>query len=314
MSPLLAEIPLLDWNGPDFLVFFVIALVAVSIWCVRRVRNALDPLDRHQSDEAALDPFQAAFLCAGPPRVLQLTIARLVHRELVDWTSQGSEARLNFVDSTPPGDLHPAERALLDKVVQARDKGLPVNQASRAIAPAMRSIEVSLATLGLRPTTEERNAAISSRLSPLFLLLVLGVVKLGLGLSRDKPVIFLFFLLLATLVILFVIASNGPRLTASGIAVLDALRTRNEVDRDRLAEPHEADLPLVSDSVALFGPLALASIPLYAGIYGDMQKLQARARDGSSTTGCSTGCGTGGSDGGSGCGSGCGGCGGGGGD
>jgi len=314
MSPLLAEIPLLDWNGPDFLVFFVIALVTISCWCLRRVRDALDPLDRHQSDEAALDPFQAAFLCAGPPRVLQLTIARLVHRELVDWTSQGSEARLNIVKSTPTGDLHPAERALCDKVAQAGDKGLPVSQAGRAIAPAMRSIEVALATLGLRPTAEERNAAISSRLSPLLLLLLLGIVKLGLGLSREKPVMFLFLLLLATLVIFFVIASNGPRLTPSGIAVLDALRTRNEIDRDRLAEPHEADLPLVSDSVALFGPLALASIPIYAGIHGDMEKLQARARDGSSTSGCSTGCGTGGSDGGSGCGSGCGGCGGGGGD
>ena len=314
MSPLLAEIPLLDWNGPDFLVFFVIALVAASIWCLRRVRDALAPLDRHHGDEAELDPFEAAFLCAGPPRVLQLTIARLVHRELVDWTFQGSEARLNAVTSTPRGDLHPAERALFDKAAQAGDKGLPVSQAGAAIAPAMRSIEVALAALGLRPTAEERNAATSSQLWPLFVLLLLGIVKLGLGLSRDKPVMFLFFLLLATLVILFVIAANGPRLTASGIALLAALRTRNEVDRDRLAEPQEADLPLISDSVALFGPLTLASIPIYAGIYGDMQKLQARARDGSSTTGCSTGCGTGGGDGGSGCGSGCGGCGGGGGD
>jgi len=310
---LLAVTSPLDWRGPDFLLFYVIALIAAGIWCNRRASRALDRFNRRM-DEPLVDPFEIAFLSAGAGRVVQLAITRLIHSGLLEWVSSGTKSTLVATTKSTPGDLYPAEEMLLERA-KAHHKGIPVSEAGKAVAPAMRSIEVSLATCGLRPTAEERRGASLGAVLPLLALFVLGVVKVVIGVGREKPVMFLIILLFVTIFVMMMFAASVKRLTASGEALLADLRTRNEIERDKVKTPDYGGLPLVSDSVALYGPATLAAIPLFLPIHRDMEKMQAKAATGSNTgcsSGCSSGCGTSGGDGGSGCGSGCGGCGGGG--
>lgn len=324
--PWIAEIPLLDWTGPRFLGFYVLALLVVTIWCWRRARRSLGRYERQDVTVEDVDDYESAYLAAGPPRVAQVAVMTLLFRGLVIWKPAIFGARL--VKGETPGlvQLPMAEKELLDQVNQAGSKGLAVKNAARAVAPAMRGIEVSLATKGLRPTKEERGNAGLVSVTPLIALGVLGLFKLVIGIARDKPVMFLVMLLFLTFIVTCIVHAQVPRLTAAGEALLANLRGRNEARRRASSRPDEYGPDLVSGSVALFGPVALASMPIFAPIHGELENLHAKAAA-ASGSGCSSGCGTGasissggdggggGDSGGSGCGGGgCGGCGGGGGD
>jgi len=302
----------LDWRGRDFLLFYVIALIAAGIWCNRRANRALDRFDRRMK-EPLVDPFEIAFLAAGAGRVIQLAITRLIHSGLLEWISNGTKAALVATTKPAPGDLHPAEQVLFKKAKAMGAKGILVREVGKTVEPTMRSIEVSLATRGLRPTTEERRGASLGAVLPLLALFAFGVAKVVIGVSREKPVLFLIILLFVTIFVTMIFGAAVKRLTASGEAVLADLRTRNEVERAEVATPDEGGLPLVSNSVALYGPSVLAAIPLFSPIHGHLERMQAKATA-KSSSGCSSGCSSGGSDGdgGGGCGSGCGSCGGGG--
>ncbi len=320
-QPWIAEVPLLDWTGPRFLGFYVVALLVVTIWCWRRSRRSLGRYDRQDTGVDGVDHFESAFLAAGPARVAQLAVAGLLHRGFVKWKPGLLGARLLAGEPTGNTRLPVPEKELLDRVNASSTKGLALKDVPRAVAPAMRGIEVSLAAKGLRPTREERSSAGMAAVAPLIVLGGLGVLKLFIGLSRDKPVGFLAVLLFITLIVICVVWSAVPRLTVSGESLLANLRGRNDARRRAMASPEEGGPDMVMGSLALFGPAALASMPLFEPIHGDLEKLQAQAAAGSGGSGCSggmgaSGCGSSGGDsGGSGCGGGgCGGCGGGGGD
>lgn len=313
----IAEVPLLDWTGPRFLGFYVVALLVVTVWCWRRARKSLGRYERQDVPVDAVDDYESAYLAAGPPRVAQVAVTTLLFRGWVTWKPAMFGARL--VAAEPPGSvlLPMAEKELLDQVNQAGTKGLAVKNAPRAVAPALRGIEVSLATKGLRPTTEERGSAGWVSVMPLIALGVLGLLKLVIGIARDKPVMFLVMLLFLTLIVTCVVYAQVPRLTAAGEALLAHLRGRNEAARRTSSQPDEWSPELVPGSVALFGPVVLASMPLFAPIHGELESLHAKAAA-ASGSGCSSGCSSSGSSGGdgggggSGCGGGgCGGCGGG---
>ncbi len=323
----LAAIPLLDWSGPEFLAFYVTALVTIGIWCRFRVIESVKAFDHPGADAEPraqeLDPFEIAFLSAGAPRMVQLVITRLIHAGILEWRKEPkSNSTPHLVAQLTPraarhAALHPVEETLLAKVLAAGSKGLPVREAAQGITGEVRAIEVALAAMGLRPTSEERSRAAMNCLLPLGLLLIAGIAKLFIGISRDKPVIFLAGLLLVTVLVLFALPSSAPRLTDSGKRLLDALRGENELTRSSKSRPTQLgeNLPLLSSSVALFGPMILAPLPLYAAIHQDLDRIHKRSATNGSTgcsSGCTPGCGGGGDGGGGGCGSGCGGCGGGG--
>lgn len=317
-----AAIPLLDWNGPEFLAFYVIALIVLTAWCRWKAGRALGRFDNPRDCPDADDPYEAAFLSAGPGRVVQLAVVRLLQQGAVQWKPGLLGARLVAAGGEVPAGVSPAERDLLAQVVAAGAKGLPVRNASRWVTPAMRAIEVGLATRGLRPTREERSGAAVLSVMPMIALGLIGIVKVFIGIGRDKPVLFLVLLLVLTVILIVVVAKAVPRLTTSGESLLAKLRARNEAERRVISSPGEGGLGLVSNSLALFGPSALAAVPVFAAIHGDIEKLHAKssaAAAGGCTSGCgASGCGggggsSGGGDGGGGCGGGgCGGCGGGG--
>ncbi len=303
----LAEIPVFDLNGPSFLAFYAVMFVIVTCWSFLRARRAVDRFDRAGYFPELSDFYETAYLSAGAPRVAQLAVVRLMQLGLVDWKT----GKLLIARHPASGvNLNSIELKLLAAVQQKGRKGLPVKGACAAILPETRSIEVKLASAGLRPTGEERKKAAWSAAIPLMVLLLAGFIKLGVGIVRDKPVLFLVLFMFVTLILAIAAGSSTRRLTRTGEELLAKLRS--EKDRPRLT-PRNGDAAQSENlcwNLALIGPIALAGIPAFSGIYRDLERKISNSASGSSSIGCgSAGCGGGSS--GCGGGSGCGGCGGG---
>jgi uncharacterized membrane protein YgcG len=150
------------------------------------------------------------------------------------------------------------------------------------------------------------------------LLGVIGLVKLVIGINREKPVWYLVVFLILTVIAAWVIASRTRRLTPAGERVLADLRTKHHLATGSTDRRKSEDLPMISEGVALFGAVSLASSFAYADLYQDLNRITGKTKADASG-GCSSGCGgisggsSGSDSGGSGCGGGgCGGCGGGG--
>jgi uncharacterized protein (TIGR04222 family) len=301
-----AEIPVFDLNGPAFLGFYATFFVIATIWSFWRARNAVNRFDRTGYFPELTDPYETAYLAAGAPRAAQLAVVRLMHSGHVEWKSGFTGKRLLFLKPATGGGLNGIERKMLHAVQQKGNKGLPVSEAHNAVLPEMRALEVRLASLGLRPTESERKKAGWSAALPLLVLLGTGIIKLGVGLSRGKPVGFLVILLFLTLILAIIAGSSARRLTRTGVELLTKLRM--EKDRPRGDPSFEA----VCWNLALMGPAALAGIPAFAAMHRDLERQMGNSAASSSSGGCGTS-GSGCDSGGSGCGGGggCGGCGGG---
>jgi uncharacterized protein (TIGR04222 family) len=320
----IAAVPVFDWNGPEFLSFYLVSLIAAICWSLRRSKKALEKFGTRGGTDAPSDPYELAFLAGGEARAVQLAVVRLLHKELVRWKSGFLGARLIRNGDKPGSSLPAIESALLERVAAKGASGIPVKLACQGLASTLKPVEVRLAAKGLRPTAEERSRASQFVILPMHLLGIIGLVKLVIGVSREKPVGFLVVFLIVTAIAGWAIASRTRRLTPAGERVLADLRTKHHLAKGA-AERHESeDLPMISNGVALFGALSLASSFAYADLYQDLNRITGRT-SADASGGCSSGCGGisggssgsdsgGGSDGGgSGCGGGgCGGCGGGG--
>ncbi len=312
----LAGIPILDLPGRDFLFFYLLSLIAAVVWTLICRRQALRKFSVPGAELSELaDPYDLAYLAGGPPRCTQVAVLRLVETGCVRWQSSTLFQSRLFASGPLPVERNDIEVALYSAIVAAGKKGLPVKDAGRAVSPRLPRIAARLAKLGLRPTDPERGGAGLLASLPLFALFLIGLIKVFIGIDREKPVILLGFLLLATLVTAFVLAKGVARLTSAGEFLLGRLRSPFNGMAAGGNAPQPAmpapDLLLLSTGLALMGP---AILPAYGHPLGMdkafQQDLNAMGSPPSSG-GCSSGCGGdgGGGDGG-GCGGGCGGCGG----
>src|SRR5262249_36710632 len=122
-----------------------------------------------------------------------------------------------------PADAHPLEKAAYDANLEA----LTVRELRVAVAPEAAKIRERLEQLGLELPAEQASKA---RWWPVLLMLAVtafGGVKILVGLSRGKPVLFLVLACAATLAV--TIFGFGRRVTRSvrGDRVLNQLRQRH---------------------------------------------------------------------------------------
>ncbi|MBL0916340.1 MAG: TIGR04222 domain-containing membrane protein, partial [Sphingopyxis sp.] len=166
-----------------------------------------------------------------------------------------------------------------------------------AVKPGGRGVERRLAAGGLLLDADERRRTAMIAVAPFALLLLIGGIKLLVGLSRDKPVSVLVILLVITL--MFAIGrwrSTDNQTRAGRMALAEA---RKKHDRLRRA-PTTGETGM---AVALFGTTVLAG-SAYAAFHQWRAPSNSSGGDSSSSS-SDSGCSGGGS-------SGCGGCGGGG--
>ncbi|MFM7250599.1 MAG: TIGR04222 domain-containing membrane protein [Planctomycetaceae bacterium] len=307
--PLVAIAPLVgqglgpfDLPGPTFLALFIGLFVAAIVASVA-LRYAWR--DVPARDERELLPEEVACLAHGPTGAIRATLAGML-----DASELAGRAKNSWSSGT--------RNFLLEKVADA----VPI---AGGIAGAIRGAVrdgggTSLATVERDPGVVEEADALRRRLQErgwlldddrlwwlrwlptggFGLLLLFGLAKIGIGLSRGRPVEFLF-LGCAVTVAAMVWAFRAPRTSLAADRLLATLRIQHATHSP--GDP--TDLVLMA---GLFGAAALSSPHLEP--YKKTWQTEA-ASGGSGGCGTTSGCGGGGGDGGGGCGGGCGGCGGG---
>lgn len=301
----------LDLRGPQFLQLYLALLAAVTIaaillrWLLRSPADDLPwPLPKYL-------PLELAYLSGGPQGAVNAAIAGLVQSGAIE--VDAATRRL----SAQPKDCRNA--TVLERVVYslaAKGSG-KIDDLRAAAKPMADEFAFRLQKQGL-VLSDERATVV--RLFPAMLilaLLALGIAKIYVGISRNRPVEILIFLCIVTAAIAVPFIAKRPLRTRRGDRVLGKIKSQNAA----LEETASTGAKYLSDedltlAFALFGPAVLAG--------GTLTNLRTalfpppRQSDGwfhgcgSAGSSCGSSCGGASGCGGGGCGGGgCGGCGGG---
>lgn len=248
-----------DWSGQKFLAFY---LVVVGLACgVAALIRTLGRKPDGPCSDMPSDPYVASVLAGGPNLAVNAALASLAHRQLV--TVSGLESISRVAGATAPPDLHPFERAVWNATSHPLASLKEVRAAVALETGAMRGLlENQKLVLPV-----SRQQSIARRVTWLLAaVLAMGVVKLLIGLSRARPVMFLALLLVGAGIAL-VIFRRVPYRSNRGEAVLRQLRTRYRLDTLRENVPTSGEdqrvyYPYASD-------FALTSVlPMAVGLYG----------------------------------------------
>jgi uncharacterized membrane protein YgcG len=184
-----------------------------------------------------------------------------------------------------------------------------------ALRPSFERIREDLTLRGLLQDSGARRGTNLSIMLPMLICMAIGLIKLAVGIMRDKPVGYLVALLFITFLFGLMIANTRPRRSREGEAVLE--EKQSAWNQQNAYEPQLASVSAAMIPMALVCGGAAALAPW--GLDQTAQHVQKNiGQQGSADSGCGSGCSSssgcsGGGD--SGCGGGgCGGCGGGGGD
>lgn len=276
----------LDWTAGPFLQLYLLLMVAVvvanGIW-----RRQLRGPDDGGSTQG-LGAEEIAYLSGGPERLLDATVAGLLDSDHLGWDPTTMRLRVQRRDGLTGFPAVVVGSVAVD--------GNPATLAQR-LAAALGAPRRTLIQRQLWLDDAARTrAAWQLSLLP-GLLALFGLAKVGVGIVRDKPVLFIGLLTLAMAIYAVVQLGRAPTRTRRGDRLLQLLAQRHA----RLQRaPVAGELSL---AVALAGTAVLGGTS-YAGYHHARQPASSSSSD-SGSGGCGSGDGGGSS--------GCGGCGGGGG-
>ena len=233
----------------------------------------------------ALDTWHIAYLAGGRDRVVDAAVSKLMGDSAIVWNAKEKRLKSTPSAATPSDPL--LERVFRHIQINGRPREL-----AKRMGAELSRIHATLETRGLLMDSTTRSRAMWLPLVIPAALIAFGLAKFFIGISRDKPVAFLGFLLVASAIVALIIAARAGMRSRAGDAALAQLKQRHA---HTARAPRLDDLPL---AVALIGTSAL-STTAFASYH---QARQPGSGDSSSSgSSCS-------SDGGGG---GCGGCGGG---
>lgn len=298
-----------DFDGATFLKFYAwLGLLGlIASWICRltlRTRYASPTEDKLPEAPSELGVLRGGWKGAFHAAMAGLLAEEsLIHKERSRWN--GKESR--FVAVRQPNESDTAiQREILSRAKDSNAGGAKLSELSAQARPNIEAIEQDLAERGLLETGSTFASVQAAVGLIMAAVLGTGVIKLVVGVARDKPVGFL----IASLVVLgiaTILLIRRPLRTAAGNQAL-ALK---KVQKSNLVA--NAKLPVSS--------LTPAEIALAVGLLGVAEcqavcpkGLQDAIRSTSASSGgCGSGdggCGGGGGGDGGGCGGGCGGCGG----
>lgn len=297
-----------DYRGPEFLQFYGVGLaVVLSLWWLIQwlLRT---PGDLPAQVGKGLSPYEVAYVRAGPRGLLQAAAMALHRRELVRGLASAHEILRDRPIGNRDKQLHAAETWLYEQI--------PVTGLTAARLYRLKVPEALVAQARREELVMGKGRMWAVRLvaaGPLLLLMAAGIVKVGVGIARERPVGFLILLLIFSAVAALVMVANVPMRTRRGGRVLRELRKQHAAMRYCAARRLVDVLPLdAALATALFG-VAMFRTGDMGGMARALQAAVVESTGNSSGYGCGAGggCGGGGCGGGGG-GGGCGGCGGGG--
>jgi uncharacterized protein (TIGR04222 family) len=285
----------LDLPGPAFLAFYAFALIIAHF-----VGKAL--MSRCRSDHSAavdlndsLTPTETGVLAGGAERAIDATLVRLLRHDLIAVRPGGG----GFEVKNPAGPLQELQSQVYSEI--ARKNG-DIDRLHKLRSTFLARAEVRLAGLGLlmAPGSAEAMCVRLAKGLPFAAVIVIGAMKIGVGLSRHRPIAFLVVFVLASLLILGIKLFKLPHRSAKGDAALKSLE-RSNAALHATAKRRSLDLDdnSLMVAVALFGAQVLSTGDLSWMREGFVNRSSSSSDSGSGGS-CSGGCGGGG----------CGGCGG----
>jgi uncharacterized protein (TIGR04222 family) len=275
----------LNFTGPKFLVFYIcIAILATILG--RMIRHFFEwPELSSSKDSVDLDVYETAYLAGRDNRTIETAIVSLVKRGHL--RPQPTTRTLELLKPLPDTS-HPLERAIKAQIQLTQD--FTQINSSTYIKDAINSIRAKLDGLGLFSLPDVKRSQMAQQLSalPIFMVLLLGIIKIFVGLWRGKPVSFLVFLCIVTVVIgLFFLTTP---LFSKGDRILANLKAKHQYLNIPSLNPQEL-------AIALFGIVLLSQNALQG-----LRQVFTPPRRSTSSSGDGGGGGGGGCDG-------CGGCG-----
>lgn len=291
---------ILDVRGPEFLGLYVVLLGAALAlaYVVRRVMRGSGHVPSRRLE---MDSVRTAYLTGGPDGAVDAAIAGLLHKGVLGFTAGTKSLRVE----RPYKSANAVRRAVVD-MIEAMGRAT-VPEVRRAVRPVARDVGRVLEEEGLVLAPGRAAAAALAGVVPVLAVLTLGLAKLVVGVSRGRPVGFLFILIAVTGIILWALLKSQPLRTLTGDTYVVGLKARNAALRTSAARSGAA---LSSDDVAM--AMALFGVGVVAhGRLADLKEAtrQQQANWASSDSGgSSSSCGSSSCGGGCG-GGGCGGCG-----
>jgi uncharacterized protein (TIGR04222 family) len=214
-----------DLRGPEFLLFYA-CLSVVAFTAAGLIRSGLCGPSGPPPGGIHLDPYQIAYLNGGATHAVNAAVAALYHRDIL----QVSEADGRLSVLRPHAQLpHPLEQAAY---LAVDPDGQPGSRRSvwdvrRIVRPTVEQLAAGLKRAGLIVGDADADRSIAC--STLLALAApgVGVVKILVGLSRNRPVGFLVIACLVTTVAALLIFTRRPHRTRRGDSVLRGLRSSN---------------------------------------------------------------------------------------
>jgi uncharacterized protein (TIGR04222 family) len=286
-----------DLTGPQFLLFY--GCVGVAVCLALRAARRKDE-DSERPAPALDDPYLFAALRAGGEECVRIATMALVDRNLISVNKSGRSAT---VLARNVEDVQRVTRGVEQAVLRACANPRSPEDLISSVKndSSVESYTDALRRMGLLPDERRKQARLRRFTWAALVLAAISLVKIAVGLSRSRPVLFLVIETAAVIAVALVI--SNPRRTAAGDRLVASVRAlfSNLKSRAASIRPGGATTELVWLG-AVFG---LAAVPAIAFPHRRLFAPQA-ASSGSSSS-CGSSCGS--SSCGGGCGGGCGGCG-----
>jgi len=305
----------MNFTGPEFLTFYIslgVMGIALAAW----LRFSLCLVSTNTKQQPDLNTYEIAFLAGGNHRLIMAAITSLVKQGYVEVLKEKSPFGRTQSKLVVTGKIDaiadPVEKAVAQDIL-ATDGA--IEQVFRKSTGMKDSIRARLEQLGLFLSDAQ---AFKAQIYPSLIVVILlgiGLCKMAVGISRDKPVGLLLICIFGLLVLgarFFV----KPQRSRYGEIIFKDLR--NRLQPLKTANSSDSELVL---AVAFFGATVLMADTALADLYQMLTPTAVASSGSDGGSGGSSGSdggsgggsdgGSGGSDGGSdgGCG-GCGGCGG----
>ena len=288
----------LNFTGPLFLRFYVLLTSAAVVLAYGLQWYLREPTSDPYGKSVYLHAYETGYLVGGQQRAIDTAIVNLVQDQHLRPVpkNRGLELVNPLLNKTHPLEL---------KIENAVKIGENITQIRASVASATDHIRDRLTDLNLLLTEDQAKSAQQYPALPVFAVLLLGITKIIVGISRHKPVGFLIILCVMTAIMgLFFLVVPVKR-SRYGDTVLANLKVKHRMLQNT---QNNSQLAL---AFALFGSRVLSQ----NGLQNLRKVFNPPSNSGnSSSSGCSSsdsGCGGsscgGSSCGGGGCGGGCGG-------
>ena len=243
----------INFTGSEFLTFYIF-LVVMGIALAAWLRFSLCLVNANINQQPDLNTYEIAFLAGGNHRLIMAAITSLVKQGYVEVLKEGKLVVTGKID--PITD--PVEKAVAQDILATDGAIEQVFQKSTGMKDSIRS---RLEQLGLFPSDAQ---AFKAQIYPSLIVVILlgiGLYKMAVGISRDKPV----GLLLICIFGLLVLAARffvKPQRIRYGEIIFDDLT--NRLQHLKTANSSDSELVL---AVALFGATVLMADMALADLY-----------------------------------------------